>query len=123
MPTVLCSKSGMLTDQLLTKGIEVKIIKWRQTKKLAHFFIYYPFTSFFMLLKFLYKSCFDIIHVNTFNSIVVIGPAAKLCKIPIVWTCHGWWPTGKITGIFINLSSLAATPVAPKPACLTTINT
>ena len=103
MPTVLCSKSGMLTDKLLTIGIEVKIIKWRQAKKLAHFFIYYPFISFFKLLKFLYKSCFDIIHVNTFNSIVVIGPAAKLCNTPVVWTCHGWWPTGKITGIFINL--------------------
>jgi glycosyltransferase involved in cell wall biosynthesis len=102
LPIVLCSNTGMLTDELINREIEVNIIHWKQIKRISNRTIYFPYMSFLKLVVFLKKRCVDIIHPNSFNAMAVIAPAAKLCKLRVVWTCHGWWPTGKFTGKFIN---------------------
>ena len=101
-PSVLCSKEGMFTDKLINNGIKAKIVEWKQIKKISRHIIYYPFISALKLIVFFAKHRVDIVNANSFNSMAVVAPIAKLYKIPIVWTCHGWWPTSKASGIFIN---------------------
>lgn len=102
LPVVLCPKTGMLTDELLKIGIETKIVYWKRIRKLFGPIIYYPFFSFIRLLSFLKKESVDVVNANSFNAMMLIAPAAKLLDIPMIWTCHGWWPTGKATGFIIN---------------------
>lgn len=101
-PIVLCSKTGMLTDELINRGIETKIVYWGRVKRISKFIVYCPLISFLKLVFLLSKQYVDIVNVNTFNAMALTAPAAKLYRIPVVWTCHGWWPTGRLTGIYIN---------------------
>jgi len=101
-PVFLSSKTGMLTAELEKRKIEIFTLNWGQVKRISNHVIYYPFISSLRLAKFLNKCCVDIVVANSFNSMAVIAPAAKLFNIPVVWICHGWWPTGRFTGIFIN---------------------
>lgn len=102
VPAVLCSKSGMLTDEIKKMGMNIHIIDWNQIRRLSKFLIYYPIISSIKMFCCLIKHPVDIINVNTFNAMALIAPAAKMCGIPLLWTCHGWWPTGRLTGMFIN---------------------
>jgi len=102
LPVVLCPITGMLTDELLKIGIETKKVYWKRIRKLYGPILYYPFFSFIRLLSFLKNESVDVVNANSFNAMTLIAPAAKLLDIPMIWTCHGWWPTGKASGIFIN---------------------
>jgi glycosyltransferase involved in cell wall biosynthesis len=92
----------MFTNRLIYIGIKAKIVKWKQIKKISRHIIYYPFIPALKLIVFFAKHRVDIVNANSFNAMAVVAPIAKLYKIPIIWTCHGWWPTGKASGIFIN---------------------
>jgi glycosyltransferase involved in cell wall biosynthesis len=41
--------------------------------------------------RFLKRTGAELAHVNDFESLLYVGPPAKLLRIPVVFTCHGWW--------------------------------
>ena len=101
-PILLCPRQGMLTDNLSESGFKTFIVPWKQGKKLSGF-VTLPFSSLLVFVRFLKAKNIHIINANTFNAAVAISLASKLCRIPLVWTCHGWWPYGKMSGTFVNV--------------------
>lgn len=80
-PIVLSFTPGPMVDKLLASGIRTHVIKgknpinvqmWRQIKAL------------------LQKEQIDLVHVHGTRANMNLVWAAKQCKIPIVYTVHGW---------------------------------
>ena len=100
---VVLPQSGPLTDPLSDMDIKYRIIPFPILKKVGKFYIRFPLHVTSKLYGLLKKEPFQIVHANGFNATAMAAPAAKLLGIPIICTCHGWWPTGKLTGAFINI--------------------
>ena len=101
-PIVVCPKEGKLSDELTKKGIRVEYSAVNPIRRYGRLVTIYPLWQTLKFLNLLRKEKIQMINANGFHVMAVIAPAAKLCRIPLLWTCHGWWPTGRLTGIFIN---------------------
>jgi len=101
-PIIACPAEGKLTFELQKIGLKVETIPFRPIKRIGKIFVQYPITSTVKLHRLIQKENVQIVHANGFNSMAAAAPAAKLGSVPLVWTCHGWWPTGRLTGKFIN---------------------
>jgi len=101
-PIVICPKEGKLSDELNKKGIRVEYSAVNPIRRYGKLVIIYPLWQTLKFLYLLRKEKIQLINANGFHAMAVIAPAAKLCGIPLLWTCHGWWPRGRLTGMFIN---------------------
>lgn len=56
-----------------------------------------------------------ILHLNDMELGKYGAIAAKICRVPTVWTCHGWWYAGPLREIFyrifVNLTVAVSRPV------------
>lgn len=102
-PIVICPKEGELSDELTKKGIRVEYSAVNPIRRYGKLVTIYPLRQTLKFLNLLRKEKIQLINANGFHAMAVIAPAAKLCGIPLLWTCHGWWPTGRLTGMFINI--------------------
>lgn len=90
-PYVICGTDGALVTELCQHDIPVTVLPFR----LPYFWRgvlpilslgFYP-----RLFSFLRAQKIQLLHCNDFESALYAAPLAKLLRIPIVWTCHGWW--------------------------------
>jgi len=102
-PVVVCPDEGELTAELVRCGIRVEIVHFTLVKRYASAFVKYPLDVTYELFKRLKREQINIVNANGFNCMLIIAPAVRMSNVPLVWTCHGWWPSGKITGMFINI--------------------
>lgn len=90
-PMVLCPQTGPLVDELCRRHIEVGIAPFRNPRR---YFKLFPVISVPFMLN-LWQSVqsqqIALIHVNDFESGFYAGIVAKIARLPVVWTCHGWW--------------------------------
>jgi glycosyltransferase involved in cell wall biosynthesis len=101
-PLVLCAKKGALTEALKERGIRTEITLFEKTTRIFGPILRYPLISSLRIASFLKKESIDIVNANTFDAMAVMAPGARFMGVPILWTCHGWWPVGRPSGIFIN---------------------
>ncbi|MFH1491600.1 MAG: glycosyltransferase family 4 protein [Pseudomonadota bacterium] len=101
-PILLCPGKGMLTNAIGGMGIGMDIISWKNPGRIG-FLPRYPLSAAVKVISCLRGRRIELINAGTFNSLAVVAPAAKILRIPVIWTCHGWWPARKATGGFINL--------------------
>lgn len=101
-PIVVCPTEGQITEKLDQLKIRKQIVPFKPVERSGKIFFRFPVKALLKFCSIINKEKINIVHANDFHSMVVTAIGAKLNKIPIVWTCHGWWPTGKHTGVFIN---------------------
>lgn len=57
----------------------------------------------------------SLLHINDMELGKYGAVAARICRVPTVWTCHGWWYSGPLREIFyrlfIDLTVAVSSPV------------
>jgi glycosyltransferase involved in cell wall biosynthesis len=101
-PFLLCPSRGRLVEEAENINVEVKIIKFSRLKRYFKAIPYISPLVIIRLVQYLKKEKIGLIHCNSFSAFLLGGIASKMVNIPVVWTCHGWWPAEKLTGFFIN---------------------
>lgn len=57
----------------------------------------------YKLIKIIVNNKIDLVHIQHYEAIKLGGIAAKLCRVPSLWTCHGFWFTIKgLKGKYLN---------------------
>lgn len=44
----------------------------------------------------------SLIHSHSFHALWYAAVAGWRRQVPIIWTCHGWWPASRLTGLWIS---------------------
>lgn len=101
-PIVLCPKRGVLVDKLEGIGITVVISKFGLARKLFRFMPIVSLFTIFKIWRLLRKEKIDLIHSNCFRGVLFSFLPAKLMKIPLIWTDHGWYSGLGIQGWFLD---------------------
>ncbi|MGB9596698.1 MAG: glycosyltransferase family 4 protein [Candidatus Poribacteria bacterium] len=116
-PVIVCPDEGKFTEQIaklsfpyfifsLPKCLnlyERKILKYNLWKKL---FLLPGFLQYtYQLCNFLNKNKVEIVHCNNLRSALLIGPSAKLCRIPLIWHLRIDEPFGIYQDIGFYLSN------------------
>jgi glycosyltransferase involved in cell wall biosynthesis len=101
-PLLLCPKSGPLARELQKIGVRSVISPFGVAKKILGFS---PLISIFTVIRFfiiIKREKVGIIHSNCVSGLVFSVIPAKLLKIPLVWSVHGWSSGAGLQGVLIN---------------------
>jgi len=101
-PVVLCPKRGTLIDKLEGVGVRVIVLKFGLARKFLSFMPIVSPVTIFRVWRLLRKERIDLVHSNSFLGVVFSSLSAKLMKIPLVWTDHGWYSGLGIQGWFLD---------------------
>lgn len=101
-PVVLCPSYGPLVSELERKGIRVVFSRFGVAKKLWGFIPVISPLSMVNFFKIIKREKIDLIHSNCLTGTVFSALPAKLLKIPLVWSDHGWNSGVAIQGLLIN---------------------
>lgn len=52
------------------------------------------------LARIIRQNRISLLHLNDMELGKYGAIAAKICRIPVVWTCHGWWYSGPLRELF-----------------------
>ena len=114
--TVICPENRGLADDLRTQNTDVIIIPMpllirsvNPVKAIKYCFGFYRF--FRQLLDYLRIVKPDIIHCNSFTSVLYSFPAARYSRIPLVWHMHDILEYGLFNKLFIRLAGFASQKV------------
>lgn len=101
-PVVLSPKRGVLIDKLEGIGVRVIILKFGLARKILRLIPVVSLFTIFKVWRLLRTERVDLIHSNSFLGVVFSSLPAKLRKIPLVWTDHGWYSGLGIQGRFLD---------------------
>lgn len=99
-PVVMLPSPGPLSERVQGLGGTIELLAFPR-RPLPIGWLQAPW-----LIGRLYRLCkrygITCIHTHSFNALWYLAPVSFLARIPIVWTCHGWWPARRLTGWLIN---------------------
>lgn len=122
-PRVICGNDGEFVAELRARNIPVQVIPFA----LPYFKSRVPILSldfFSKLNAYLDATPIHLIHCNDPESAYYAAPIAKLRRIPVVWTCWGWWQAerGWKSFFYEKMFAHIITPTQRLKACLTQAN-
>lgn len=99
-PVVMLPLPGPLSERVQGLGVTVELLAFpRRLLPIGWWKAPWLIGRLYRLCKRYGIAC---IHTHSFNALWYLVPVSFLTRIPIVWTCHGWWPARRLTGWLIN---------------------
>jgi glycosyltransferase involved in cell wall biosynthesis len=90
-PYVICGQSGLLVEELEGSQIPVSVTHYRLPYWRYRCVPWLSSGFFWRLGRFVETKGISLIHCNDVESAYYAGPVARILRVPVVWTCHGWW--------------------------------
>jgi len=89
-PHLLLPGEGRLADMWRALGFPVHILAYRgaTTWFVPQVWARFPVVS--RMAALLEHEQIDLVH-SDYHTLPLMAPAAQSVKIPVMWTCHGWW--------------------------------
>ena len=89
-PVVIVRGQGALVQHLQKMGIQTHVVEYPACLRrgLAPFFSFKAARQIDQILQEIQPA---LIHANNFFGLLYAAPSARRRKIPVVWTCHGWF--------------------------------
>ena len=118
VPIVLVPDDGPLAQRARAMGVAVEQLRLPTVSPLRLRLPHLP--AAVRLRRLCRTHGIDVLHTHAFNPLWYAAWSALLDDLPVVWTCHGWWPSGRVTGTMISrvtrrviaVSSFVATKLA-----------
>ncbi len=101
-PLLLCPANGPLVEAAGKAGIRTELLPMGKPCLWGGIIPYFPAHSSVRLCALMRKECVGLVHANTFSTMVTASLSARLLRVPVVWTCHGWWPARRLTGWYTS---------------------
>jgi glycosyltransferase involved in cell wall biosynthesis len=89
-PHLLLPRAGRLGELWQAQGGQLHILPYRGATTWFHPAVWAAFPVVGRMADFLREQQITLIH-SDYHTLPLIYPAAQQAKIPILWTCHGWW--------------------------------
>lgn len=90
-PYVLCGTPGAFVDELRAADIPVEVVPYR----LPYFqYGWLPRVTLSFLPRLgqvLRERSIALVHCNDPESAFYVAPVARFARVPVIWTCGGWW--------------------------------
>jgi glycosyltransferase involved in cell wall biosynthesis len=115
--SVLVGSDGPLVQTLVERGIPVLFVPGLGRTLNP----YSMLRSMWWLVRFLKSSRPSLVHAHSSNAGLVARCAAAICKVPAVFTAHGWGFKAGVPPfrrVFVYLSELIATPLTRRIICV-----
>lgn len=90
-PRVLCGTPGAFVDELRAQHIATDVIPFKLPYFRRGIFPTASFDFFPRLNAYLKTHSIDLVHCNDPESTYYVAALAKMRRVPVVWTCWGWW--------------------------------
>ena len=89
-PLVALPEAGSLGTALARQGIPVRVIDWPRRYRLGPLpWISQP--ALWRIDRLVHHFRPHVIHAQHVFGLLYAGPAARLTRTPLLWTCHGWY--------------------------------
>lgn len=89
-PVVLLPGAGPVAERLAGLGVETRIVPFPRRLRLGPI-PYYSFAAARRLGRLMDELHPRLVHANNFFGMLYAGRPARSRRIPLVWTCHGWF--------------------------------
>lgn len=90
-PIVICGKRGALVDELEARGILHAVIPFR-VPRFGRGIVPLMSPAFFpRLYQFARAHDIHLMHCNDIETTYYAGFVTRALRVPLLWTCHGWW--------------------------------
>lgn len=90
LPILICPREGQLTTAARALGLDVHLIPYRGASTWFVPFIWEYFPSARRIETSLRELNPTIVH-SDFHTLPYVLPACRHLKIPLIFTCYGWW--------------------------------
>lgn len=90
-PRVVCGTGGAFVDELRASGIAAQVIPYALPYFQAGWLPRLSLSFLPRLYQYLRAHKIRLVHCKDPQSAFYAAPIARLFKIPVVWTCTGWW--------------------------------
>lgn len=98
---VICPQNSKFTDAIKDDA-KIYIISYGHPLKEMYGNVLKIAIFMVAFYKFLKKYQIDIVHTNDVVSTFYVAPVAKMLRIPVVMTSHGWWDSTPIRNWFYH---------------------
>jgi glycosyltransferase involved in cell wall biosynthesis len=90
-PRVICGTAGALVDELRAHAIPVDVISFRAPYYVGKVLPAVSLGFLPRLYGYLRMHPVALIHCNDIDGVYYAGLVSRVLKLPLVFTCHGWW--------------------------------
>lgn len=112
-PMIAIASPGVLITRCLENQIPVLDLEYPGGKAFEGLLSRLRFIA--GLVKLIRTNNISLLHLNDMELGKYGAVAAKICRVPTVWTCHGWWYSGPLREIFyrffVDLTVAVSHPV------------
>lgn len=89
-PLVALPESGSIGTALEKMGVEVRVIGWPRRYRRGPL-PWFSLSAAWRLDRLVRQFRPHLIHAQHVFGLLYAGPAARLRRVPVLWTCHGWY--------------------------------
>lgn len=97
-PHVLLASEGPLLDRLVRLNVSAEILPFQKNRSIVS-----ALALICALVRYIIHHQIQLVHINDMEYGKFGAIAARLCGVPCVWTCHGWWYASPIREAFYRV--------------------